>query len=74
MIWRLSSRRNGDDSFHIRLGLGLARSFITSTRFILDKSLAKAMQMRGCYILERLGERDGRPDRDFRLPIRELFS
>ncbi|UQB42613.1 aminoglycoside phosphotransferase family protein [Thiomicrospira microaerophila] len=43
-----------DTHFHLRLGLGLARSFLTSTRFVLDQSHAKSMHFRGRYLLENL--------------------
>lgn len=65
--------RHQDSSFNQRLGFGLARSFITSTRFILDKSLANAMYLRGCYLLERLLNKK-LSKREFHLPIQELFS
>lgn len=66
--------KNGDDSFELRLGLGLARSFITSTRFILDRSLARAMYLRGYYILERIRELDKKKKvGNFRLAVAELF-
>ena len=67
------ARRSGDDTFELRLGFGLARSFITSTRFILDKSLAEAMYLRGIYILERILEYKKKTASEFKLPIRELF-
>ncbi len=66
--------KHADDSFEIRLALGLARSFITSTRFILDKSLAKKMFFRGVYLLERINELDEASMKDFKLPVRELFT
>ena len=39
---RRYAKRAGDESFELRLAYALARSFATSTRFILDKSLARA--------------------------------
>jgi aminoglycoside phosphotransferase len=66
--------QNKDKTFEIRLALGLARSFITSTRFILDKSLAKAMYLRGVFILESLTKLDEKSLKKYRLPIRELFA
>jgi len=66
--------RHHDTTFEIRLGLGLARSFITSTRFILDKTLAKNMFLRGVYLLERLSAVKVKSDHPLRLPIEELFS
>ena len=48
------AKKHADEHFDIRLGLGLARSFISSTRFILDKTLANKMFLRGVYLLESL--------------------
>jgi Ser/Thr protein kinase RdoA (MazF antagonist) len=59
--------RNEDESFEIRLALGLARSFTTSTRFQLDEEFSQAMFMRGVYLLERLLDHEGRPWGDFRV-------
>jgi hypothetical protein len=70
---RKYAQKAGDDSFEIRLALGLARSFITSTRFILDKSLARAMFLRGRYLIDRVLEADPKRVECFRLPIKELF-
>jgi aminoglycoside phosphotransferase len=63
----------GDDSFELRLALGLARSFATSTRFILDKSLARAMFLRSRYLLERILETDPKRASKFRTPVQEIF-
>ncbi|MCO8122202.1 ecdysteroid 22-kinase family protein [Stieleria sp. TO1_6] len=71
---RKFARRQDDETFELRLAFGLARSFITSTRFILDKSLAKAMYLRGIYILERAIDHPTKRAADFRLPIKDLFS
>jgi phosphate uptake regulator len=46
----------GDASFDQRLALGIARSLATSTRFVLDRELARSMFLRSRYVLERLGE------------------
>ncbi len=70
---RRIAKKAGDDYFEIRLALGLARSFATSTRFILDKSLARSMFLRARYLLEHvLNEKTGKPS-DYRLPIKEIF-
>lgn len=66
--------KQNDKTFEIRLALGLARSFITSTRFILDVELASAMFLRGVFILERIAEIDEKNIKSFKLPIGELFS
>lgn len=67
------ARKGGDDTFELRLALGLARSFATSTRFILDKSLARRMMLRARYLLELvLAIKPGR-ETTFRLPVKEIF-
>jgi phosphate uptake regulator len=57
---RTHAERIGDRSFQQRLALGVARSFATSTRFVLDPQLARSMFLRSRYILERLTELHGR--------------
>lgn len=66
------ARKTGDESFEIRLALGLIRSFTTSTRFILDKSLSRAMFYRAAYLMEKLlaSEAENKP---FKTPIQEIF-
>jgi phosphate uptake regulator/aminoglycoside phosphotransferase len=68
------ARKNNDKSFNIRLALGLARSFITSTRFILDRTLAKNMFYRGVYLLEAIGRCDAGNHEKFELRVKELFA
>ena len=68
------AKKHNDSSFDIRLGLGLARSFITSTRFILDKTLANKMFLRGVYLLESLTSADDSELKKFRLPVKDLFT
>jgi hypothetical protein len=46
----------GDTSFDQRLALGVARSLCTSTRFVLDRELARSMFLRARYVLERFSE------------------
>lgn len=48
----------GDTTFEARLGFGLARSFATSTRFILDQTFAHSLMLRSRYLLERLVRHD----------------
>ena len=62
-----------DHGFHFRLALGLARSFVTSTRFILDKSLARKMFLRARFLIERVVAADPRRIDRFRVPIKEIF-
>jgi aminoglycoside phosphotransferase (APT) family kinase protein len=72
-IARAFARKTGDVSFEVRLALGLARSFVTSTRFILDKSLARAMFLRARYLLERVLVTEKKKVAAFRVPIKEIF-
>jgi aminoglycoside phosphotransferase len=65
--------KSGDRTFELRLALGLARSFATSTRFILDKSLASAMFLRARYLLEQVLAADLKNLKSFRVPVREMF-
>ncbi len=67
------ARKSGDRTFELRLALGLARSFATSTRFILDKSLARAMFLRARYLLEQVLAADLKDPHSFRVPVREIF-
>ena len=67
------AERRKDKTFELRLALGLARSFATSTRFILDKSLARAMFLRARYLLELVLRTDPQQAASFRLPIKEIF-
>jgi phosphate uptake regulator/aminoglycoside phosphotransferase len=60
--------KQGDGTFDARLGLGLMRSFITSTRFELNAEFAKEMFLRGCYLLDKINDHGGRPWEDFQLP------
>ncbi len=65
--------KSGDRTFELRLALGLARSFATSTRFILDKSLAGAMFLRARYLLEQVLAADLKNVKSFRVPVRQVF-
>jgi phosphate uptake regulator len=65
--------KSGDKTFELRLALGLARSFATSTRFILDKSLARAMFLRARYLLELVLAADLKDPASFRVPVKEIF-
>ena len=63
-----------DKWFEWRLALGLARSFVTSTRFIMDKTLAKRMFLRSHFILRLLLLANNQKPNSLALPIKELFS
>ncbi|MCG8312389.1 MAG: phosphotransferase [Pseudomonadales bacterium] len=65
--------KSKDETFEIRLALGLARSFATSTRFILDKSLAKSMFFRARYLIELVLGADLDKPKRFKIPLKEIF-
>lgn len=46
------AKRQKDRTFEYRLALGLARSFASSTRFVVDQNHARRMLLRARYILE----------------------
>lgn len=67
------ARRQKDKTFEYRLALGLARSFASSTRFVVDQYQAQRMLLRARYILETaLAVPEGREVR-FKLPMKDLF-
>ena len=57
-----------DHTFDARLAAGLARSFLTSTRFVVNEEIAASMRHRAVFLLELLDEHQGRPWQDFKLP------
>jgi phosphate uptake regulator/aminoglycoside phosphotransferase (APT) family kinase protein len=63
-----------DPLFEIRLALGLARSLATSTRFILDKSMAHSMFMRARYLMEQVVRISPDKRSHYRLPLKELIN
>ncbi len=65
---RRFARQNGDETFEARMGLALARSLFTSTRFELNPTFSRTMCQRAHYLLERVAAHRGRPWTDFRLP------
>ncbi len=62
-----------DKTFEFRLALGLARSFITSTRFILDTRLSNNMLLNARFILEKVIHSQPGNESRFRLPLKEIF-
>ncbi|ODB99564.1 hypothetical protein A3197_11575 [Candidatus Thiodiazotropha endoloripes] len=67
------SKKVKDEEFEVRLALGLIRSFVSSTRFILDKSLSRAMFYRARYLMEQLLAANAKSKRRFKVPIEEIF-
>lgn len=68
------AKKMNDNTFDIRLALGLARSFVTSTRFILDKTLAESMYMRSRYLIESVLKTPTNQLSNYKLPIKEIFT
>ncbi len=62
------AREQGDATFEARLGLGLARSFATSTRFEADYSFANVMRQRATLLMETLLDHRGIPWAEYRAP------
>ena len=65
------AKENNDHTFHYRLGLGLVRSFTTSTRFELNKQFAKEMFLRANYLVNQLIENTDKPE-EFIIPLEIL--
>ncbi|MFV9616064.1 MAG: PhoU domain-containing protein [Gammaproteobacteria bacterium] len=57
-----------DRTFNIRLALGLARSLVTSTRFVLDKDVACDMLLRSRYFLEAVARTKPQQYSRFKIP------
>ncbi len=70
---RSFARKHGDETFEFRLALGLARSFATSTRFILDKAHARRMWLRAGYLINQALACSKGHEPKFRLQTKELF-
>ena len=67
------ARRQKDPTFEYRLALGLARSFASSTRFVVDQNHARQMILRARYILESALQVPPGKEARFKLPVKELF-
>ncbi|MFK5891723.1 MAG: phosphotransferase [Pseudomonadota bacterium] len=63
-----------DETFNLRLALALARSFLTSTRFILDKTLSQNMYIRARYLIEQVLLTKPNKIKNFQLPINDIFT
>ncbi len=67
------AKKHDDATFELRLALGLARAFVTSTRFILDKALAKRMFLRAKYLIELVNSVEEKQESRFKVPVKEIF-
>lgn len=68
------AKRHQDSTFELRMAAGLARSFASSTRFVLDKKLSSRMYLRARYLLEKLATLPAEKEAAFKLPLKELYS
>jgi phosphate uptake regulator/aminoglycoside phosphotransferase len=64
----------GDTTFQLRLALGMARSYVTSTRFVLDEALVSEMFAKSRYILEAVVNGLGDNPTQFRFPREVLLG
>ena len=67
------AQKQRDKTFEFRLALGLARSFVTSTRFILDPRLSRRMFLKARFILEHIVQSKPGSEARFRIPLKEIF-
>lgn len=65
---------NRDSGFEVRLALGLVRSLATSTRFILDRKLARNMFLRSRYLLDQLVNLKPDTIESYRVPVEVIFN
>ncbi|MDQ6996081.1 MAG: phosphotransferase [Mariprofundus sp.] len=73
-IARRFAEAEHDSGFEVRLALGLARSFVTSTRFIMDQSMAARMFLRADYLLRQVIAIDVQQTNKYKVPVRRLFG
>ena len=64
----------GDMSFPLRLALGMARSYATSMRFVLDEALVREMFLKSRYLLEVVLEQLPEHGAGFRFPREVLIG
>jgi phosphate uptake regulator len=67
------AREQEDRTFDVRMALGLARSFYTSTRFEMNSDFAKEMYLRAVFLLEKVVNHHTRPWDAFKLPSHVLY-
>ncbi|GAB2579863.1 phosphotransferase [Nitrincola alkalisediminis] len=67
------AQEQNDPTFEVRMALGLARSLITSTRFILDATHANYLFDKGIVLLNHIVQHDGAPLHQYRLPFKDVL-
>ena len=71
-IFRNFARLKGDKTFEGRLSLALARCFLTSTRFELNRGFARDMSSNAAQLMARIIDHQGKPWETFEFP-REIL-
>ena len=71
-VFRSFALKKGDNTFEARLCLALARSFLTSTRFELNKPFARQMSTNARTLMVGIIDHRGKPWSSFGLP-REIL-
>ena len=66
------AEKSGDETFWARLGLAVARSLYTSTRFELNIGFAKEMFLRAHFLMDKMASHAGKPWQSFRFPLEVL--
>lgn len=74
LFGRRFAKRQGDNTYELRMAAGLARSFASSTRFVLDQKLSSRMHLRARYLLEKLADMPVEKEATFKLPLKELYG
>ncbi|WP_417551400.1 phosphotransferase [Marinomonas fungiae] len=74
LFGRRFAKRQQDQTYELRMAAGLARSFASSTRFVLDKTLSIRMHLRARYLLEKLAYLPAEKEANFKLPLKELYG
>ena len=70
---RVFAAGNDDETFQVRLALGLARSLASSTRFELQSDFASSMLGRSKYLLDKISGLDAKSYASFTIPDDVLF-
>jgi Ser/Thr protein kinase RdoA (MazF antagonist) len=73
-LTRTFAQEENDETYWARLAFGLARSFVTSTRFVLEERAAREFVARARYLWEKLiaHRRQNLDWADFKFPLEVL--
>ena len=62
------AKQTDDHTYAIRMALGLARNYLTSTRFVLDETHATEMFQRGLSLLDQIVHLDKHQRKQYQIP------